>query len=130
MNHIILLIAIIIFITLEAFFAGSELGIISYDRIRLKNEANKNKRWAKIIYAFMQNPGKLFATTLFGTNISEIAASTLFSLFIILNFGTEYEYLTFVIISPLILIFCEIIPKTYFRNNAEILLPIASYPLK
>ena len=118
MTDTILLIAVFAFICFEAFFSGTEIAIISYDRFRIKNAALKNKRWAKIIYSFIQNPGKLFATTLFGTNIGEIAATTLFSLFIILRFGSEYEYLTFVIISPLILLFGEIIPKTYFRHNA------------
>ncbi len=124
-----LLISIGIAICLEAFFSGSELGIISYDRIRLKNEVNKNKKWAKIVYSLIKNPGKLFATTLFGTNVCEITASTLFSLFIILNFGSEYEYLTLIIIFPFVLLCGEIIPKIYFKKNAPILLPILAVPL-
>ncbi|MCK4311528.1 MAG: HlyC/CorC family transporter [Candidatus Cloacimonetes bacterium] len=117
---IISLILIIIFFILSGFFSGIETGLISIDRLKMEQKA-KNNRKKKQILSFLENPDRLFGTTLFGTNISLVIVSSL-SIFLINIFNKKKtfeisEYAATLIVAGFILIFAEIIPKAIYREN-------------
>lgn len=114
----------------EGFFSGSELSIISFDKVSLHNRVRKGIKWAKIVSDFKTNPDKLLSTTLVGTNLSVILGTTVCTLFIILNFGERYDFFSIVIMSPMILIFGEILPKILFAKYHDRLLPVTVFPLQ
>lgn len=117
---IIIAIIIVIFIILSAFFSGMETGLISIDRLKLEKDA-KNISSQKQILDFLKNPDKLFGTTLFGNNISLVIVSSLTIL--LLDYLHEHENLKIsdhtgsLIITGIILLFGEIIPKALYREN-------------
>lgn len=114
---------------MEGFFSGSEIGIISFNKLTLKHKSLRGVGWAKKVSHLLENPQKLFGTTLLGTNLCTITSSTIITIFIMLTYGKEYEYFSFIIVPPLILIFAEIIPKIIYQRKKEYLLPRLIYPL-
>ncbi len=94
-------------LVLEGFFSGSEMAFISVDPIK----ARQNPK----VHFFVRHPDKLLVTTLLGTNLCVVANSAIFTYVLGKYFGFRDEYLTIAIVSPLVLIFGETIPKTIAR---------------
>jgi len=105
----IIVYGVIIFIAviLEGFFSGSEIAIISLNRIRLRilSEAKIGK--AILIQNMLKDPNRLLATTLVGTNIAVVV------------YNINSEWITTLILAPIILIFAEFIPKAIFSQSAD-----------
>ena len=117
---IISLLIIIIFFILSAFFSGMETGLISIDRMKMEQHAKKSKK-KKQILSILENPDKLFGTTLFGNNISVVIVTSL-SILLINTFNQKKvfhvsESAATLIIAGAILIFAEIIPKAVYRDS-------------
>jgi putative hemolysin len=112
---------IIIFIAIlaEGFFSGSEIAIISLNRIRLRILAEAKDKKAVIVQAMLQNPGRLLATTLVGTNIAVVISSSFCTRFLYDKYGHNAEIMTTIILSPIILLFAELIPKAVFAQTAN-----------
>ena len=77
----------------------------------------------------LSEPEKFLSTTLVGTNLSVVAASAIFTGIIMENLGQNFEWVTTVVLAPIILIFGEIIPKTVFRIAADKVTPVVCLPL-
>ena len=73
-------VTVLLCIISEAFFAASELSIVSADRMTLDVQASEgDKRAARVLW-FKSNPDQLFGTTLLGTNMSTVTGSTIATL--------------------------------------------------
>lgn len=123
------LLLVAFFIMCEAFFSGSETAIISANRIKLERWTHTKDKSAAIIKKMLQEPERFLSTTLVGTNLSVVSASTLFTVVVLHNLGPNYEWMTTLILAPILLIFGEIIPKTVFRITADKVAPVVSVPL-
>jgi putative hemolysin len=116
---VLYIIIIITAILSEGFFAGSELAIISLNRIRLRILAEAKEKKAVIVQVMLQNPGRLLATTLVGTNIAVVVSSSFCTRLLYNRYGASAELMTTIILSPIILIFAELIPKAVFSQAAN-----------
>ena len=67
----LLLIAILILI--QGFFSGSEIAIVSSDRLVLRNRADDGDAGAERVLRLLQHPARLVGTCLIGTNLALIA---------------------------------------------------------
>ena len=76
----------------EAFFAASELSILSADKLNLEALAEQGSPAAKRVLWFKDEPSQLFGTTLLGTNVSMVTASTIASLTLIQVNPEEGEF--------------------------------------
>lgn len=116
---IISLLIIIVFFILAGFFSGIETGLISIDRMKMEQDA-KNDKKKKQIQHFLENPDRLFGTTLFGTNISIVIVTTL-AIFLLKKYDVFHisEHVATLIIAGLLLIFAEIIPKAIYRDHSN-----------
>jgi putative hemolysin len=117
---------IAVFFVLAGFFSGIETGLLSIDRFKIEKEARNDERKKRIL-TFLQNPDRLFGTTLFGTNISIVIVSSL-TILLIHYFQTEkniqiQEKYGTLILSGLLLIFAEIIPKAIYRDIPNVMVP-------
>ena len=74
---LLLIIPILLFLALEAFFSGSETAIISTNKMRLKALADRGDSRAKLTSRLLSKPERLLGTTLVGTNIAVVAGTTL-----------------------------------------------------
>jgi putative hemolysin len=116
---IIYIIIIFISFLFEGFFSGSEIAIISLNRIRLRILAEAKDRKAIIVQSMLQNPGRLLATTLVGTNIAVVVSSSFCTRLLYSKYGNNAELMTTIILSPVILLFAELIPKAVFAQTAN-----------
>jgi putative hemolysin len=122
-----IIIAAICLVT-EAFFSGTEIAMVSADRVLLKRKAAAGEDGAKLALAFLENPERLLSTTLLGTNISIVVATSVITLAFVGK--PSGEALAVAIMAPAFLIFAEALPKTLFQMNADRLVTRVVYPLR
>jgi putative hemolysin len=127
---IIWIFAIFLCVLLEGFFSGTEIAMVSLDRARVKARAEQGSRGGAKLEAVLKRPEKFFSTTLLGTNIFEVLSNTIATFLVISYLGVAYKYLTILIMTPVILVLGEIIPKTIYRYHAELIAPYLVHPLK
>ncbi|MFT5584547.1 MAG: putative hemolysin [Cognaticolwellia sp.] len=123
--------AIIVAICLvtEGFFSGSEIAVVSADRLKLKTQAEQGSRGAKLALSLLAKPERLLGTCLMGTNLSTVTASTAATAAMVTVMPDAGEALTIALLFPLILLFGELIPKSIYQHYADRLAPIIAYPL-
>jgi len=134
MDVFLAIILILVFLLMEAFFSGSEIGVVSADQIKLRHDAAKGSRGAQLALKMLKKPEWLLSTTLVGTNIAVVANTTITTALMIELFGAQSSWLAVVLVAPLIWVFGEIVPKSIFQQRANeitpraiILLRLASY---
>lgn len=113
---------ILICIAAAAFFSGAETALIVADRIRLRHLVEKGNKRALIVDALLHQPEKFLGTTLVGTNLAIVGGSVVATKLIsqILGHGSNWGALAeTVIMTLLVLIFSEIIPKNFSRAHAD-----------
>ena len=118
-----------VFLLMEAFFSGSEIGMIAINRIKMKQQADRGNRSAEIILNLLNSPEKLFATTSLGTNLAVVSSTSIFTAYMVTHMGKQGEILAMVILAPIILFGGEIVPKMILQNRADMVMPIFIRPL-
>jgi CBS domain containing-hemolysin-like protein len=114
---------------MEAFFSGSEIGMIAINRIKMKQEADEGSSSAAIVLNLLNMPEKLFATTSLGTNLAVVSSTSIFTAYMVTHMGEQGELLAMLILSPIILFAGEIVPKMILQNRADTIMPILVRPL-
>jgi CBS domain containing-hemolysin-like protein len=109
-------------LSIHAFFAGYETGIISINPTRLRRLVREGSRRARILESFVERPERALILTLISTNIGVVLATIVLAT----RLGELWAIL---ILTPVTLVFCEIIPKTLFRQHASRLSVSLSYVL-
>ncbi len=115
----------------EGFFSGSEIAIISVDKIKLRHLVSRGSKGAAQAQNMLQQPERFLGTTLVGTNISVVLASVLLTTIFstIPRFSGNVEFYVAIILTPIVLVFGEIVPKSVFQRHADRLVPIIAVPL-
>ena len=127
---ILLVLAIVILLLLKGFFSGSEIALVNCDKVKLNARANQGHNGAKSVLRLFRTPDVLLGTTLVGTNIATVALTTLGTLAMIRAFGPQGDLYAFLVLTPLLLILGEIVPKSVFQQKSDLIAPIAIYPLR
>jgi len=108
----VLFIALGILIFISAYFSGSETGMMSLNRYRLKHLEKQKHRGAKRVSKLLARPDRLIGLILIGNNLVNIAASAIATIIGMRLFGdVGVLYATFVL-TLIVLIFAEVTPKT------------------
>jgi len=112
------LVVILAGVLASAFFSGVETGLISLNRVRLRNEVERKNRRAIVLSTFVENTEKLLGTTLVGNNLANVMVAVSMSTLAAHLFGasTLVGLAATVTASALLLVFGEITPKTLFRH--------------
>ena len=117
---------------MQAFFAGSEMGIISSNRIKISHRALQGDRRARHLERLLENPEKLLGTTLVGVNIAVIVGSSM-AASVASRFFKNPEAaaaMSTLIMLPLVLIFGQILPMTFARKNSLSFSLAVAFPIK
>lgn len=119
---------IIIFLTiLSAFFSSSETAITSFNRMRLKNKAEDGDKKATKALEIASNFDKTLSSILIGNTVVNLATTSIVTVLFIDLFGQSGPLLATIFISVVILIFGEILPKSYAKEQADkLILKISS----
>ena len=114
-----LFIAIIVLLALSAFFSGSETALTASTRSRLTGLEMKGKKNAKTAIELLNKKEALIGAILLGNNLVNILASALATSLMIKIFGNSGVAYAVIIMTTLIVIFAEILPKSYAISHAE-----------
>jgi putative hemolysin len=104
---------------LSAFFSGSETALTAIDRLRVRYLVEKNRRGASRLEALLEQPERLLSAILVGNNLVNIAASVFATTLFVSLYGQRGEFMTILVLTPVLLIFAEIAPKTYASRSPE-----------
>jgi len=112
---------------LAACFAGSETALMSLNRYRLRHRASEGSRGARLAEALLKRPDRLIGLILLLSTLVNVAAPMLVG-FIALKLGGEF-LVAFgaALLAFVLLIFCEVAPKTYGALHPERLALPAAY---
>lgn len=114
----------------EGFFSGSEIAFVAVDKIRVQHLAQSGSWAARRVLRFIENPEWVFCTMIFCHNLAFVTAVTLATSILIKLFGAGLgDLLTLVLVSPLLLILGEIVPKSLFQERADRITFQAVYPI-
>jgi len=125
----LVVISILLLIALQAFFAGSEIALISCDKIKMRSYAESGSKSAKLVLNAYNEVDKFLGTSLVGINLALITATLILTFYIESNYGFSSELYTVLILSPLIVIFGQVVPKSVFQSNSNRMILWAIYPL-
>ena len=106
-------------IILSAFFSGSETSLTSASKPRMHNLARTGKKNAKIFEELFKNKEMLICTILFANNLVNILASAIATKILIELTNNEGILYATIIMTLMILIFGELIPKTLALSKAD-----------
>lgn len=116
---ILTLAAEILLLLCGAFFASTETAYTSLSRITVRQMVKDNKRNAKKVLRLRNNLESLIATVLIGTNLVTTLISALATNLSLKILGSEYVSYGTALVSILVIIFSETIPKTYAAIRSE-----------
>jgi len=107
-------------IVLGGFFSASETALFSSNRLTLRRLSDSGDRRARVAHQLFEDPGELLTTLLVGNTIADIGASVLATSIAIRLVGHGHgEWVAFVTVTLVVLIFSEIAPKTLAARRAD-----------
>ena len=116
---IIVIAAIVILLLVSAFFSGSETALTAASLPRLHQHAKRGSKRAKIVLELYAHKDRLIGAILLGNNLVNISASALATYVLLLLFGDAGVAYATMAMTLLIVIFAEVLPKTYALGNAD-----------
>jgi putative hemolysin len=130
MDWAVELILIIFFLLLKGFFSGSEIAMVNSDKLKLRHQAKMGNRGAALILKLFRTPDVILGTTLVGTNLATVTISTLGALIFIDLFGTAGDLVSIIVLTPVLLILGEVVPKSIFQQKADTIASRLIYALR
>ncbi len=111
--------ALVFLIILSAFFSGSETGLMTLNRYRLRHLARARHRGALRAQKLLERPDRLIGLILLGNNFVNILASTLTAVIAVRIAGEAGLVIGAALLTLIILIFAEVTPKTLAALHPE-----------
>jgi Mg2+/Co2+ transporter CorB len=124
------MVGLVFLVLLSAFFSGSETGFTSLNRHRLQHLVRRKNRAALRVKRLLHKPERLLTMILVGNTVTNIIAASVVTLLVIDGYGGQWVWLGTLILTGVILIFAEIIPKTVAVMYPEKVAFAASLPLR
>jgi len=106
-------------LVLSGFFSGSETALTAASRGKLRVQAEKGSRGAGTALKITEDNERLIGSVLLGNNLVNILAASLATALFTRLFGESGVALATLVMTLLVLIFAEVLPKTYAITNAE-----------
>jgi len=119
----ITILAILGLLCLSAFFSGSETALTAASRGKLKAQADKGTRGAAAAMAVTEDSERMIGALLLGNNIVNILSASLATALLTRLFGDSGVAMAAVLVTLLVLIFGEVLPKTFAITYPE---PVAT----
>lgn len=128
--HYILIALMLVLVFFSAFFSGSEMVYATVNKIRLEKKAEEGNKKAKLANGLVQRYPSLITTILLGNNLVNIAASSAATILFTHLDSKNGEWIALAVITIVILIFGEIIPKTVLSKFSFALTLTFAKPLR
>jgi Mg2+/Co2+ transporter CorB len=125
-----LLIILGVLLFLSAYFSGSETGMMSVNRYRLRHLAQQGNAGANRVLYLLDRPDRLIGLILIGNNLVNIAASAIATIICLRWFGDAGIVIATFGLTLVVLIFAEVTPKTIAALHPERIAFPSSFVLK
>lgn len=111
--------AIVVLLILSGFFSGSETALTAASRGKLRSAADKGSKGAERALKVTEDNERLIGSVLLGNNVVNILATSLATAILTKVFGQNGVAAATLIMTLLVLIFAEVLPKTFAITNPE-----------
>jgi len=118
-STLVLIAALILLIGMSAYFSGSETAMMSLNRYRLRHLVGQDHAGAKRADKLLSRPDRLIGLILLGNNFVNILATQIATILTLQYLGQDGLIVTTVVLTAVILIFAEVLPKTVAAANPE-----------
>lgn len=122
--EIVLLVAFCL--VMEALFTASEMVLVSADRNKLNERARGGDRGAALAEDLLSKPERALATTLTATNVFVVLSSVVVTSLLLPRFGEYAPLIAVGLVTPLVIVLGEVVPKSYARPRADRLVSAAA----
>lgn len=123
------LLILLTLIFLSAVISAAEIGFFSVNETRLKALAEAGGKRAALALQLRGNPQRLLSTIMIGDNLVNIGAASWATILTIRTFGSEAVAIATGILTFLLLIFGDIVPKTLAAKHAISVVLTMAYPV-
>ena len=113
----LLIICLFLLIVLSAFLSGSETALTATNRARILLKLKKGEKKANFVLKILDNLDDVISALLVTSNMVNILASSLATAVLYEVFGVSGIFYATIIMTILIVVFAEILPKTYSLNR-------------
>ena len=110
---------VLVLLMLSGFFSGSETALTAASRARMHAMEKDGKPGAKRVNRLISDQEGLIGSILLGNNLVNILATSLATSFLLKTVGENGVALATAVMTVLVLVFAEVLPKTYAINNAD-----------
>jgi len=114
-----LVVLLLILLCFSAFFSACEMAFSSLNRIKLKSLAAKSRR-ARLALKMIETYDKILSTVLIGNNTVNVASSALATAIFISIFGATGVSIATLVMTVLLVLFCDISPKVLAKEVPEL----------
>ncbi|MGR3702733.1 MAG: HlyC/CorC family transporter [Paracoccaceae bacterium] len=121
---------ILFLLVMSAFFSGSETALTAASRGKLKAQADKGSKGAERALKITEDNERLIGSVLLGNNLVNILATSLATALLTRLFGESGVAVATLVMTATVLIFAEVLPKTYAITNAESAAAMVSGPIQ
>lgn len=111
--------AIILLLAMSGFFSGSETALTAASRARMNRLAEEKNKRAALVLKLTDDLERLIGALLLGNNLVNILASALATSVFIAVFGDAGVVYATLLMTALVVIFAEVMPKTYAITNTD-----------
>jgi len=120
---------ILFLLVLSGFFSGSETALTAASRGKLRVQADKGSSGAERALRITEDNERLIGSVLLGNNLVNILAASLATALFTRLFGESGVALATLVMTLLVLVFAEVLPKTYAITNSERAASMVSFPI-
>ena len=128
-EHLPLIIAVIVLLIFSAFFSGSETALFSLQRFNVAGMSSGSRKQRRVA-SLLARPRKLLVTLLFGNLLVNIANTSVVTVLAIKLYGERGVGYAMIVMTLLILMFGEILPKSIAIKRAGSLSPAIAPPVR
>jgi len=123
------IIILLFLLVLSGFFSSSEIALFSISRTKVRYLAEQGDKSFQLIRKMKEDPHKLLSTILIGNNVVNVGAAALATSISIGYFSNYGVGVATGVMTLFILIFGEVLPKSFATQNNIVIAKITIYPL-
>ncbi|WP_254832830.1 CNNM domain-containing protein [Haloglomus salinum] len=123
--------SIVVLLGLSAFFSSSEIAVFSLSSEWVDTQAETGDGDARALATLRENPHRLLVTLLVGNNLVNVALSSIVTVLLAQYVsGGVAVAATTLVAGSVVLVFGEIVPKSFGLGNAERYAPVVARPIR
>jgi len=114
---------------IEGFYSGSEIALLSADKVQLNEKALKGSKSAKLALNLVAHPEKILSVTLLTTSFFVVLISSLVAFYTQQTYENQSGLIAILITSPMVVIIGEFLPKLIYQRFSTRVSTIVAFPI-